>query len=135
MKAMKDEMYFFYNSEQYEDSKALGYAETLDQKINIQDISKDHLTQTQIAELAEKMNMSIADLVNTNHEDYINDYKNKDLPDTEWLKLLEEKPELLRTPIAMTSSKTFIVEDPYTFVNRDMDNGGIKNETANKDEK
>lgn len=134
MNAMNNEMRFFYNSEKYNDSKALGYAETLNKKINVHDISKTHLTQTQIAELAGKMNVNICDLVDKNHELYLDKYQNTDLPDSEWLIVLEDNPTLLKTPIAMTSEETFIVEDPYLFVNRDMDNGGIKRD-ANKDEK
>ena len=132
---MDNEIWFFYNSEKYNDGKALGYAETLNKKLNVHDISKTHLTQTQIVELAQKMGLKVKDLVDTNNELYLTKIKNKDLPSTEWLKLLQENPQLMRTPIAMTSEKTFIVDDPYQFVNRDMDHGGIKSKTANEHEK
>lgn len=132
---MDNEIKFYYNSGKYNDSKALGYAETLKKKINVHDISKTELTQTQIAELAEKMNLKVRDLVDKNDELYLKEYKDKDLPNTEWLKLLQSNPNLMRTPIAMTSTETFIVEDPYIFVNRDMDSGGIVNKTGNSHEK
>lgn len=135
MNAQENEMKFIYNSEKYNDSKALGYAETANKKVNVHDVSKESLTQTQIAELAEKMKISVKELVDKNDELYLSKYKDKDLPNEEWLKVLEEKPSLIKTPIAMTSKKTFYVDDPYKFVNRDMDHGGIVNETANKDEK
>lgn len=132
---MDNEIRFFYNSEKYHDGKALGYAETQNKKMNVHDVSKTHLTQTQIAELAQEMNIEVKDLVDTNNELYLTEYKNRDLPSTEWLKLLQENPQLMRTPIAVTPEKTFIVEDAYLFVNRDMDHGGIKNKTANQHEK
>ncbi|MGK7389927.1 MAG: arsenate reductase family protein [Candidatus Cyclobacteriaceae bacterium M2_1C_046] len=135
MNAQKNEMKFFYNSEKYNDSKALGYAKTANKTVNVHDVSKEGLTQTQIAELAEKMNISVKELVDKNHELYLTDYKKKDLPNEEWLKLLEENPSLMKTPIAMTANATFYVDDPYKFVNRDMDHGGIVSEKANKDEK
>lgn len=135
MNAQDNEMRFFYNSEKYNDSKALGYAETANAKINIIDLSKEPLTQTQIAELAEKMEVPVSKLVDTNEELYLTQYKGKDLPDEEWLKVMEENPSLIKTPIAMTSSETFYVDDPYKFVKKDMDHGGIVNEKANKDEK
>lgn len=132
---MDNEIKFYYNSKKYNDSKALGYAETLKKKINVHDISKTELTQTQIAELAEKMNLKVRDLVDKNDELYLKEYKDKDLPNTEWLKLLQSNPNLMRTPIAMTSTETFIVEDPYLFVNRDMNSGGVVNKTGNSHEK
>lgn len=135
MNAQDNEMRFFYNSEKYNDSKALGYAETAKKKVNVHDISKTPLTQTQIAELAEKMNVKVKDIVDKNDDLFLSQYKGKDLPDEEWLKVLEENPSMIKTPIAMTSKKTFYVDDPYKFVNRDMDNGGIVNKHANKDEK
>lgn len=128
-------MKFFYNSNKYNDSKALGYAETINPKLNIQDLSKESLTRTQIAELAERMNVSINELVDRNDDLYISDYKDKDLSDKEWLKAMEEKPTLIKTPIAMTSEKTFYVDDPYKFVKEDMSHGGIKEDKANKDER
>lgn len=132
---MDNEIRFYYNSEKYNDGKALGYAETVHKKLNVHDISKTHLTQTQIAELAQKMGISVKDMVDKNHELYITEFKDKDIPSTEWLKLLQENPQLMRTPIAMTPEETFIVEDPYQFVNRDMDDGGIKSKQANEHEK
>lgn len=136
MKAKDNEILLIYNSEKYEDRKAKGYADTLkDHALNERDVTKNNLTETQIAEIAADMNVDISQLVDKNSDLYLHQLKDKSFSEEELMKLIVKNPELLKTPIAYKGSKAFFVDSAYQFVNDDFDIDGIRSPKGNTFEK
>ncbi len=136
MKAKDNEIILIYNSEKQKDKEVLGYAETLkDHKLNDTDVSKSKLTERQIAEIASDLNKDVIGLVDDSSEKYKTEVKGKSFSDDELLKLLTENPDLLTTPIAYMDDKSFVVDSQYSFINKDLDVGGVKSNEANQFEK
>lgn len=136
MKAKDNEILLIYNSEKYEDRKAKGYADTLkDHALNERDITKNNLTETQIAEIARDMNVDISELIDKNSDLYLHQLKDKGFSESELTKLIVKNPELLKTPIAYKGSKAFFVGSAYQFVNEDFDVEGIRSPKGNTFEK
>lgn len=121
MKARKNEIKLIYNSSRVEEKRAVGYAEALkDHKLLTIDVRKEHITETQLAELANKLGVPIDELVNKNAELFKDEYADKDLEDEELLKVLSQNPDMLKTPIALMDQRAFFVTSSYDFVKEDM---------------
>lgn len=110
------EYLFIYNSNMMEDKKARGYAITIDHvKLNERDVHKDHLTPTQIAEIADMLNVPISDLYtesqSTSHEHYT---------DGELVRILSQDPSKLKTPIILSTNNSFIVGSSYELIKEQL---------------
>jgi len=136
MKAKDNEIVLLYNSEKQKDKEVLGYAETLkDHKLNATDVSKSKLTERQIAEIASDLNKKVEGVVDDSSEKFKTEIKGKSFSDEELLKLLTENPDLLTTPVAYMNDQAFVVDSQYSFINKDLDVGGVKSKQANQFEK
>ena len=136
MKAKENEILLIYNSEKQQDRKTKGYAGSLgDHRLNERDVLRDHLTETQIAEIAQDLKVRLTDLVDKNSDLYLKELKNRSFSDEELTKLMAKNPELIKTPIAYYGSKVFFVDSTYEFVNKDFTIEGVKSPKANKFEK
>ncbi|MDX1629349.1 MAG: hypothetical protein R3345_11655 [Fulvivirga sp.] len=133
---MENEIILIYNSKKQRDRETLGYAKSLeDYKLNERDISKDNLTEQQIAEIASDLNTDVASLVDKNDEKYMAEMKGGDFSKDELLKLMNQNPSLITTPIAYLGKKIAIVKSPYNFIREDLEIDGIKSSKGNKFEK
>lgn len=106
----------FYHPESIRAKKAIAYAkaEGLDlQEINI---LKTTLTGTQIAEIADRLNLNIKDLVNQDHPVFRAIYQPTDLSSEDWIKLIRRHPEIMKQPIAISGKKTVLVETPSDII-------------------
>lgn len=136
MKAKENEILLIYNSEKYEDRKAKGYADSLkDHALNERDISKNNLTETQLAEIAGDLNVDLSVLVDKNSDIYLHQLKDKSFSDEELTKLMVKNPELIKTPIAYRGSKAFFVGSAYKFVSDDFEIEGVRSGKGNQFEK
>ncbi|ELR73190.1 hypothetical protein C900_05239 [Fulvivirga imtechensis AK7] len=136
MKAKENEILLIYNSEKYEDRKAKGYADTMkDHALNERDISKNNLTETQIAEIARDMNVDMSVLIDKNSDTYLHHLKDKGFAEAELTKLMVKNPDLIKTPIAYIGSRAFFVGSAYDFVNADFDIEGVRSKKGNVFEK
>ena len=136
MKAEEKEILFIYNSEKQEDRKARGYAETVDgYALNDKDVSKVKITETQIAEIADDMGVTVVQLVDENSEYYMNELKDKSIDDSALTTILSKNPEALKTPIAYLGKKAFFVDSAYSFVKQGIEIEGVKSDKGNAFEK
>jgi arsenate reductase len=130
-----NEMLLIYNSEKLSDRKALGYAKALrDYTVKERDIARDSLTETQLKEVANRLGVTVGDLVDEQSDIYQDKFKSATVSETDLLIAITHEPELLRTPIALYADHGEFV-DPYTFVKRDMAPPDITSGNANPGEK
>jgi len=106
-----NEYLLVYNSSDIQDREAAGYLRTLRSiSINEQDISRDMLTETQLVEAANMLDVDITKLLRTDKK--IDD----DFTSEEILKLLRTQPELLNTPFVLSRERSFFVDSPLNLI-------------------
>lgn len=106
----------FYISNSVRAKQALAYAKTEGLPILEIDILKTPLTGTQIAELADRLNMEIKDLVNQEHPAYVSKFEHHNLSSEDWIKMIRHNPEIMKQPIALRGVKTILVETPTDII-------------------
>lgn len=105
------EYILIYNSLDLQDREALGYLRSLRSvSINEQDISKDMLTTTQLVEAAKMLDVAIPELLNSDVDN------GHDFSTDEVLKILRNKPSLLKTPFILSKDRSFFVDSPLNLI-------------------
>ena len=102
----------FYSSESIRAKQTLAYAQAEGLKIEEIDILKTKLTGEQIAELAERLDMTVADLVNQEHPSYETHFEHHHFSTDDWIKMIQHNPEIMKQPIALKGDATVLVETP-----------------------
>ncbi|TFG79188.1 MAG: hypothetical protein E4H26_00475 [Flavobacteriales bacterium] len=106
----------FYNSDSSRFKKTLAYAKAEGLPILEIDILKTPLTGTQIAELADKLGIGIADLVNQDHPAYTSKFEPHDFSDDDWIKMIRHNPEIMKQPIALRGNIAILVSTPSDII-------------------
>jgi arsenate reductase-like glutaredoxin family protein len=117
------ELTLIYNSEKSDDKKARGYVESLPgYAIKTLDLSKESLTETQIAQIAIKMKENIEDLLDPTYDDHISVHKEglKLMSRSEMLTLMANEPKLISTPILIIGNRAFRYGSAYELINKEM---------------
>ncbi len=110
----KNELILIYDSKKQNDKKALGYLQSLDQYvIKSWDISKEPLTETQIASIAAKLKKSPEYLIDQQSDLYKERMKNSTYIQKEELKILKHNPSIIRTPIVITANGADLMKSPF----------------------
>jgi len=106
----------FYSSKSIRAKKTLAYAKAEGLPIQEIDIIKSKLTGTQIAELADRLNINISDLVNQEHPSYKKRFEPHNFSDRDWIKMIQHNPEIMKQPIALRGDITILVETPTDII-------------------
>ena len=106
----------YYHPESIRARKAIAYAKAEGLKLQEINILKTILTGTQIAEIADRLQLKIKDLVNQNHPVYRRIYEQANLSSEDWIKLIQHHPEIMKQPIAISGTKTILVETPSDII-------------------
>ena len=115
------EILFIYNHNSIKDREALGYVVSLKHyKIKEFDITKEYLTRKQLVQLADKLGVNIHELVNDKSDLYIDKYQKANLDKKGILKVLEQFPTLLKTPIEVYKDSATFIESTYEHDKKDM---------------
>ncbi|UOB16735.1 arsenate reductase family protein [Abyssalbus ytuae] len=107
----------FYHPDTSLGKRMNAYVNSMDKDVLIVDVSKTKVTGTQWSELAEKLNIKIADLINQEHPDFTKNYGKGpfDMEEHDWLKVLEMHPELLIHPIVINGEEYMQIKKPTDF--------------------
>lgn len=113
----KNEIKLYFHSENSIGKQIQAYVSASERKVLAIDISKTKVTGTQWTELAKGLGLPISSLINQEHPDFIKNYgDHPDLDDDDWLKLLDKKPEVLTTPIAIIGERYVQLQSPSDFI-------------------
>jgi arsenate reductase-like glutaredoxin family protein len=132
-----NEITLIFHSDKEEDKKTRAYVETIDGfVVKTLDLKREGLTPTQLAEIADKLDGTIDDLIDAGYADQVNISSVKDLRDQDALKLLSQNPILIATPILIIGDHAFQFESSYAFIHESAAITGIKeNPSANVEER
>ncbi|HMJ71614.1 MAG TPA: hypothetical protein VK508_22115 [Cyclobacteriaceae bacterium] len=132
-----NEITLIFHSDKEEDKKTRAYVETLeDYAIKTLDLKRERLTETQLAEVADKLGVSVGSLVDDHYSDRVKIESVKGLRDQDTLKLLANDPILLATPILIIGKHAYQFESSYAFIHQAAAIRGMHgNPAANVEEK
>lgn len=132
-----NEITLIFHSDKEDDKKTRGYIETLEGfAIKTLDLKRESLTETQLAEIANKLDVSIQELIDKTYTDRVKISSVKDLRDQDALKLLAQNPILLATPIAIIGDHAYQFDSAYDLIREGATITGVKeNPAANVEEK
>ncbi|MBC8755892.1 hypothetical protein H2O64_14535 [Kordia sp. YSTF-M3] len=106
----------FYSTKSVRAKQTLAYAKAEGLPIQEIDILKTRLTGTQIAELADRLNLEIKELVNQEHPVYTSHFEHHNFSSEDWIKMIRHNPEIMKQPIALRGDKTILVETPTDII-------------------
>jgi arsenate reductase-like glutaredoxin family protein len=106
-----NELTLIYHSDKADDKKARAFIETItDYVIKTLDLKRECLTETQLAEIAGKMDVGIELLIDTSYKDSFTGADPEsisDVSDADLLTLLTQIPILIKTPIAIIGKRAY----------------------------
>ena len=70
------------------------------------------LTEDELHEIYDKLNLPIEYLIRTGEEIYKTEFKGKELSDDEWLKALAQHPKMMERPIVVDETKAILGRPP-----------------------
>jgi arsenate reductase-like glutaredoxin family protein len=132
------ELTLIFNSDKHDDQKARGYAEALQGfKVKTLDISREKITETQLAEIANMMNVQIEDLIDPTYDDHISVHKEGlNMMDRQsMLTLMVHDTKLIATPIAIIGKHAYKFGTGYEFLKEKMVQEVAGLRSANREEK
>lgn len=100
----------YHNSRCSKSRKGLEYLESKTSDIEIIPYLKEEtaFTVESLTEILKKMNKQAFDLVRTHEDLYKKEYKQKELTNEEWIKILVENPQLIHRPIIVKGNKAVL---------------------------
>lgn len=122
------ELTLIYHSEKSDDKKARGYVESLrGVAIKTLDLARDQITETQLAQLADKMSEPVASLIDPTYDDRDDNGEDRDglkaMDTTELLTMIKHNPRLLDTPIVILGDKAYKYKTGYNLIRETMAEG------------
>ena len=69
---------------------------------------KNPLTESELKDLLMLLNLKPFDIVRTQEELYKTEYKNLNLSDAEWIKIMVQNPKLIQRPIVVKNHKAVL---------------------------
>lgn len=102
----------YHNGDRYTVSQIMALAESNQVKVSEQNIKDEKLSGTQLLTLSNKLEMSLDKMVDKESELYKKSLQNVNYDEADWLQVLTEHPELLKTPIVERGSEILIIETP-----------------------
>ncbi|NJB70021.1 arsenate reductase [Saonia flava] len=106
----------YYSSKSTRAKQTLVYTKAEGLPIQEIDILKTKLTGTQIVELADRLKIKVADLVNQEHPAYSSNFGHHDFSTNDWIKMIQHNPEIMKQPIALRGDITILIETPTDII-------------------
>lgn len=128
-----NELTLIYHSDKGDDKKARAFVESVTEyKVKTLDLKKNCITETQLAEIADKMGVKIEMLFDPTYQDR---FKSQEplvanaVTDSDLLAILAHEQILIKTPIAIIGKKAYQYDSANEIINKIMITG-VKDVTA-----
>ncbi|MDD7886589.1 arsenate reductase family protein [Flavivirga sp. 57AJ16] len=105
----KKQLTYIYSSLSHLGKQVLGYIQGIDKKVEVIDIVKENLGDTIWVELADNLDLSLAELFTVKNNDSSNIGDTNNFSTDDWLKIINKNPELLQKPIAVNGDKVMLI--------------------------
>jgi len=105
-------MKIYHNPHCSKSRAGLQYLEEKGYDIEVVKYMAEGISEKELIEILAKTGKKPFELVRTHEQDYIHNYKGKDLSDSEWIKILVENPKLIHRPIVINGIKAVLANPP-----------------------
>ncbi len=125
----------YYHSENSIGKQTYAYVNASSKKLHAVDISKTKVTGTQWAELATKLGKNISDLIDKEDSSFKETYGENPavMEQHDWLKILENKPKLLKYPIVIDGENYLQIKSAAEFKQHlEADSAGLNKEPKSR---
>ncbi len=116
----ENELTLIYHSDKEEDKKMLAFVEAMDKYVTKNlNLKRQTLTETQLAEIADKMELPIAELLDESYIDRApleNLLQIRMMSPGDLLTLLSQNPLLLATPIVIVGTKAYKYRSAFEII-------------------
>ncbi len=120
-----NEITLIYHSDKAEDKKARAFVETIaGYTVKTLDLKRDRLTETQLAEIAHKMNVEFAMLFDATYKDRFKANGLHDIAsasDSDLLTILTQEPILINTPITIIGKRAYLYAAAYELLTKEIE--------------
>jgi arsenate reductase (glutaredoxin) len=132
-----NEITLIYHSDKPDDRKARGYADSITTfTLKAWDLRNEPLTETQLAEIAQKLGIEIRDMIDTTYADRTSSAQLDRMAEADILNLLAHEAILVHTPILIVGKKAFRYNSSYELISENGRSSGVENiSAANVEEK
>ena len=122
-----NELTLIYHSDKGDDKKARAFIESVTEyKVKTLDLKKDSITETQLAEIADKMGVKIEMLFDHTYQDRFQAQKPLNanaVTDSDLLAILSHEQVLIKTPIVIIGKKAYQYDSANEIINKIMITG------------
>jgi arsenate reductase (glutaredoxin) len=132
-----NELTLIYHSDKSDDKKARAYIESnTEYVVKTLDLKKEKITETQLAEIANKMESEIIMLLDPTYKDRFSDTQSSpNASDADLLTILSKEPILIHTPIAIIGKKAFQISSSYEILTMTANESAQQTLSKSKEEK
>ncbi len=96
----------------YKDNQTIAYAKSAGYKVNSVDVTKKNFTGTQLLQLADKMNISLSELIDHQKEEFKSINMDSTYNQEGWMELILNHPRLMKTPIIQLGNNVYFIDTP-----------------------
>ncbi|MFP4089328.1 MAG: arsenate reductase family protein [Cyclobacteriaceae bacterium] len=121
------EVTLIYNFSKQGDRESLSYAKQIAQHVNEIDISKNPLTERQMAQLIDKLGVSVEEIIDTKSDIYREKYKGVSMETPDWFGVIKHNPNMMKTPIGILGERSVICDLPSQLLELDKGQGFDQN--------
>ena len=104
-----NQLSFIYSSTTDNGKKILGYVEALEHPVRTIDIANQEIGHSVWVDIADKLGVSLGEIFSTYHSDAPDVGDPDDFNTDDWLKLIENNPDLLQNPIGIHGEQSEIL--------------------------
>jgi len=102
----------YYNPDSSIGKKTLAYLQSSKVPVLTINLLEDAPTGSQWLEIVHAMDMELFELVLRDHPVFSNQYLQVDLETEDWLKIMQQHPEVIDQPIAIRGDKVLLIRTP-----------------------
>lgn len=125
-----NELTLLYHSDKAEDKKARAYVESISAYVvKVLDLKRDKITETQLAEIANKMESEVKMLLDPSYRDRFpekNTHTIENASDADLLTILSREPILINTPITIIGKKAFLYSSANEMLMKNTQETGLE---------
>ncbi len=105
-------MIIYHNPRCRKSRAGLQFLEEKGLDFTIRDYFKEPFTPGELETLLKKLGRVPLEMIRTQEEVYKKNWKGKELPDSEWIRIMTENPRLIRRPIVEHGEKAVFAQPP-----------------------
>ncbi|MCC6722249.1 MAG: arsenate reductase (glutaredoxin) [Bacteroidia bacterium] len=109
-------MKIYHNPRCTTSCKTLELLKSIDENPEVLDYIKNPPTVAELNDLIEKLGIKPFEIVRQKEKIYIENYKDKNFTDKEWIQILSDNPRLIQRPIIINGDKAVIGRPPENIL-------------------